>query len=99
MRKSDLMIVVPIWMTYTFVYLNKNMLGYAAVFNLQTNLHLVGTDFNWLGSSFYLGCLAVSHVARKVYYELRLIGFHSSPFEYPASFPRLPCKTSQSQNG
>lgn len=48
-------------MTYTFVYLDKAMLGYAAVFNLQEDLHLAGTDYNWLSSIFYFGYLAVSH--------------------------------------
>lgn len=59
-RSIDLMIMVLICVRYRFLYLNKSMLGYAAVFNLQADLDPVGTYFNWLSSIFYLGFLTVS---------------------------------------
>lgn len=37
--------------------IDKTTLGYAAVFDLKTETHLVGTEYSWLGSIFYLGYL------------------------------------------
>lgn len=37
--------------------IDKTTLGYAAVFGLQKETHLVGTDYSWLGALFYLGYL------------------------------------------
>lgn len=38
--------------------LDKQSLSYAGVFGLIDDLHLVGTQFAWLGSIFYVGQLA-----------------------------------------
>lgn len=35
--------------------IDKSTLGYSAVFNLREDTHLVGTQYSWLGSLFYLG--------------------------------------------
>lgn len=35
--------------------IDKSTLGYAAVFNLQTDTGLVGTQYSWLASLFYVG--------------------------------------------
>jgi MFS family permease len=37
--------------------IDKTTLSYAAVFNLREETHLVGTQYSWLGSLFYLGYL------------------------------------------
>jgi len=37
--------------------IDKTTLSYAAVFNLREDTNLVGTQFSWLGSLFYLGYL------------------------------------------
>jgi len=34
--------------------IDKSTLGYSAVFNLREETHLVGTQYSWLGSLFYL---------------------------------------------
>jgi len=36
-------------------------LSYAAIFNIQEDLHLMGTDYSWLSSVFYFGWLAYSY--------------------------------------
>jgi hypothetical protein len=58
-RKIDWMINPFICVTYLVTYIDKATLGYAAVFNLQTDLHLHGTEYSWLGSLFYFGYLVV----------------------------------------
>lgn len=59
-RKIDMMIIPFICVTYLVTYIDKATLGYAAVFKLQTDLHLHGTQYSWLGSLFYFGYLIVS---------------------------------------
>lgn len=41
--------------TYMLQSADKSTLGYAAVFNLQSETHLHGTQYSWLGAIFYLG--------------------------------------------
>jgi MFS family permease len=43
--------------TYMLQSIDKTTLSYAAVFNLREETHLVGTEYSWLGSLFYLGYL------------------------------------------
>lgn len=44
-------------------YLDKTTLSYASVMGIKADIHLVGADYQWLGSIFYIGFLAweVSH--------------------------------------
>jgi hypothetical protein len=35
----------------------KTTLSYAAIFGIRDDLHLVGTEYNWLSSLFYFGFL------------------------------------------
>ncbi len=58
-RKIDWRVMPFICITYLVTYLDKATIGYAAVFNLQTDLNLVGTQYSWLGSIFYFGYLVV----------------------------------------
>ncbi|KAH8892139.1 MFS general substrate transporter [Thozetella sp. PMI_491] len=60
-RKIDRMVMPFICITYLVTYLDKATIGYAAVFNLQSDLHLVGTQFSWLGSIFYFGYLVFEY--------------------------------------
>lgn len=41
--------------------IDKTTLGYAAVFGIREDTHLVGTEYSWLGSLFYLGHLAFEY--------------------------------------
>lgn len=73
-RKLDWMVIPFICVTYLITYIDKAMMGYAAVFGLKEDLHLKGTEYSWLGKSnlllhedmltmtgsmFYFGYLAV----------------------------------------
>lgn len=58
-RKIDMMVMPFICITYLMTYLDKATLGYAAVFDLQKDLSLHGTQYSWLGSIFYFGYLVV----------------------------------------
>lgn len=48
-RKIDFMIVPFLCITYLVTYIDKTMLGYAAVFGLKESLHLKGNEYSWLG--------------------------------------------------
>lgn len=42
---------------YTLQYIDRSAMSYAAVFSFRTDLDLVGTQYSWLGSCFFLGYL------------------------------------------
>ena len=48
-RKIDMFVIPFICVTYLVTYIDKATLGYAAVFGLQTDLHLHGSQYSWLG--------------------------------------------------
>lgn len=56
--KIDLRLMPLLCITYALQSIDKTTLGYAAVFNLETDLNLKGTEYSWLGAIFYLGYLA-----------------------------------------
>ncbi|KAL1844805.1 hypothetical protein VTK73DRAFT_1763 [Phialemonium thermophilum] len=57
-RKIDLRLLPVLCITYALQSIDKTTLGYAAVFGVQKDLALVGTEYSWLGGIFYLGYLA-----------------------------------------
>lgn len=57
-RKIDFMILPYLAVCYAFFYIDKTTLSYAAIFGIRDDLHLVGTQYNWLSSLFYFGFLA-----------------------------------------
>lgn len=44
--------------TYFCQSLDKGTLGFASIMGIQTDAHLVGQDYSWLGTILYLGVLA-----------------------------------------
>lgn len=56
-RQIDLMILPYLAVCYAFFYIDKTTLSYAAIFGIRDDLHLVGTQYNWLSSIFYFGFL------------------------------------------
>lgn len=48
-RKIDCFVIPFICITYLITYIDKAMLGYAAVFGLKEDLHLKGDEYSWLG--------------------------------------------------
>ncbi|KAL3469400.1 major facilitator superfamily domain-containing protein [Aspergillus californicus] len=57
--KIDLVVMPLIVLAMTLAFLDKNGLAYAAVYGLETDTHLVGQQYSWLGSIFYFGYLAM----------------------------------------
>ncbi|RDW68322.1 putative allantoate permease-1 [Coleophoma crateriformis] len=55
--KIDRRLIPLLCFTYMLQSVDKSTLGYAAVFDLQKDAHLVGTEYSWLGAIFYLGYL------------------------------------------
>ncbi len=52
------MILPYLSVCYAFFYIDKTTLSYAAIFSIRDDLHLHGTQYNWLSSIFYFGFLA-----------------------------------------
>ena len=47
-RKIDFMILPYLAVCYAFFYIDKTTLSYAAIFGIEDDLNLVGTEYNWL---------------------------------------------------
>lgn len=56
-RKIDFMILPYLAVCYAFFYIDKTTLSYAAIFGIEDDLHLKGTQYSWLSSIFYFGFL------------------------------------------
>jgi hypothetical protein len=56
-RKIDFMILPYLAVCYAFFYIDKTTLSYAAIFGIQEDLNLEGTQYSWLSSIFYFGFL------------------------------------------
>ncbi|KAI9760055.1 MAG: hypothetical protein M4579_001888 [Chaenotheca gracillima] len=56
--KIDFMILPYLAVCYAFFYIDKTTLSYAAIFNIEEDLNLQGTQYSWLSSIFYFGFLA-----------------------------------------
>lgn len=48
LRKIDLWVCLPMCIIYTMQNMDKQSISYAAVFNLQAETGLVGTQYSWL---------------------------------------------------
>ncbi|OJJ72448.1 hypothetical protein ASPBRDRAFT_195155 [Aspergillus brasiliensis CBS 101740] len=56
--KIDFMILPYLAVCYAFFYIDKTTLSYAAIFGIEEDLNLHGTQYSWLSSIFYFGFLA-----------------------------------------
>ena len=56
-RRIDLMIIPYLAVCYAFFYIDKTTLSYAALFGIDQDLQLSGTQYSWLSSIFYFGFL------------------------------------------
>ncbi|KAH8649204.1 MFS transporter [Xylariales sp. PMI_506] len=57
LRKIDMVMLPIMAITEMLQFLDKSTLSYASLFGLQADTGLVGTDYSWLSSIFYLGYL------------------------------------------
>ncbi|CAK1366786.1 unnamed protein product [Cercospora beticola] len=65
--------LMPIMCTiYGLQYLDKTTLSYASIMGLQTDLGLVGDNYQWLGSMFYFGYLAWEYPTNRLLQRLPL---------------------------
>ncbi|KAH8901123.1 dipeptide transmembrane transporter [Thozetella sp. PMI_491] len=55
--KIDLYLMPILMITFGLQYLDKVTISYAAVYDMRTDLNLVGQDYSWANSIFYFGYL------------------------------------------
>ncbi|ODQ55408.1 MFS general substrate transporter [Saitoella complicata NRRL Y-17804] len=84
-RKIDFTIVPLLALTYFLQFLDKTTLSYTSVMGLQTDTHLKGDEYSYLGMLFYVGFLVtelptqwlaqkVSHLAKYLAVNIMLWG-------------------------
>ncbi|KAF4498669.1 allantoate permease [Fusarium agapanthi] len=57
--KTDLVVMPLAVLSMTLAFLDKNALGYAAIFGIKEDAHLKSQEYSWLSSIFYFGYLAM----------------------------------------
>lgn len=57
---------------YGLNYLDKTTLSYASIMGLKTDIHLMGDNYQWLGSMFYIGYLAWEYPTNRLLQRLPL---------------------------
>ncbi|OKL61520.1 hypothetical protein UA08_03665 [Talaromyces atroroseus] len=57
---------------YGLNYLDKTTISYASIMGLETDLHLVGNQYEWLGSMFYFGYLGWEYGANQLLQRMPL---------------------------
>ncbi|CAK4033220.1 major facilitator superfamily transporter [Lecanosticta acicola] len=77
LRKIDWRLMPLICITYILQSIDKTTLGYAAVFGLKDDTHLVGSQYSWLGALFYLGYLAFEYPTGILLQKLPIARFMS----------------------
>ena len=77
LRKIDLHLMPLLCIIYGLQYLDKTTLSYASIMGLQTDLKLVGSDYQWLGSIFYFGYLAWEYPTNRLLQRLPLAKYSS----------------------
>ncbi|OMP86146.1 putative transporter [Diplodia seriata] len=60
LRRIDCCLLPILAISYMFQFLDKQAMGYTAILDLRTDLHLSGPAYSWAGSIFYFGYLAAS---------------------------------------
>lgn len=78
LRKIDRVVLPLMCLVYFFQYLDKQAVGYAAVFNLADDLHMNSNEYSWVVSIFYLGQLTAEYLFIYLMSRLsisRLVGY------------------------
>ncbi|KAI9166392.1 transporter [Paramyrothecium foliicola] len=60
-RKIDMRLMPLLIVSYGLQYLDKTSLAYSAILGLREDLNLVGQQFSWASSIFYIGYLVASY--------------------------------------
>ncbi|KAL4933733.1 uncharacterized protein BDV17DRAFT_66737 [Aspergillus undulatus] len=74
-RKLDRVIMPLMAIFYFFQYLDKQSINYAAVFDLQEDLKLTGSEFSWAVSLFYFGQLVSQYPVAYLMSRVRITYF------------------------
>jgi len=77
LRKIDLNLMPMLCIVYGLNYLDKTTLSYASIMGLQKDIHLQGTNYQWLGSMFYIGYLAWEYPTNRLLQRLPLAKWSS----------------------
>jgi len=72
LRKIDMNLMPMLCVVYGLNYLDKTTLSYASIMGMQPALHLHGTNYQWLGSMFYIGYLAWEYPTNRLLQRLPL---------------------------
>lgn len=59
LRKIDMRVLPIVLLAYFFQQLDKSSLSYVSIFGLQTDAHLHGKQYSWLGSILYFAQLVM----------------------------------------
>ena len=72
LRKIDLHIMPIMCVVYGLNYLDKTTLSYASIMGLETDLDLTKSNYQWLGSIFYIGYLGFEYPTSRLLQRLPL---------------------------
>lgn len=72
LRKIDLHIMPMMCIFYGLNYLDKTTLSYASIMGLETDLNLTKSNYQWLGSIFYIGYLGFEFPTSRLLQRLPL---------------------------
>lgn len=75
--KIDLHLLPVLCLLYGLQFLDKTTISYASVMGIVADTDLVGTQYNWLGSVFYLGYLVAEYPAVLILQKLPISKFLS----------------------
>ena len=77
LRKIDWHIMPMMCIVYGLNYLDKTTLSYASVMGLETDLNLTKSNYQWLGSIFYIGYLGFEYPTSRLLQRLPLAKYSS----------------------
>ena len=61
--KIDLIMIPLIMVTVVLAAIDKVIIANAAIYGMETDTHLTGNDYSWVGSIFYFGYLGAEYPA------------------------------------
>ena len=71
-RRIDWNLMPLMCVVYGMNYLDKTTLSYASIMGIKKDIHLVGDNYQWLGSMFYFGYLAWEYPTNRLLQRLPL---------------------------
>ncbi|KAI9839757.1 MAG: hypothetical protein M1838_004268 [Thelocarpon superellum] len=77
LRKIDWHLMPIMCVVYGLNFLDKTTLSYASIMGLQTDLHLKGDNYSWLGSMFYVGYIFWEYPTNRLLQRLPLAKYSS----------------------